>query len=297
MESDCFPLHGIVVLLGILVNALYFASTIKLRRYVRMRSLVGMGFVIGGVVFFTTISWPALHDDYPGWLPATGIVAGFDASLGEHKYKRTLVAFHNAVGSIAEAWLTIRKNDLWDAVPGPADEEGGKNLRKAVLHIQYDPKNPADIVLRGVEPWKLLLGGSIFGGVFVPVGLFLLVRPCLDLVRRVKLGWSGTRSTARIIDIRQDRNYAIRTGKWMPLHFPWIIRAEWVDPKTEGKCVLESGAIWTDPQPLVDIGSPIDVLVDYAGPQIVYAVDTRPFGVKWEAKIIAAPVPKKHHKP
>ena len=82
----------------------------------------------------------------------------------------------------------------------------------------------------------------------------------------------------------------------MPLHFPWMIRAEWVDPKTEGKCVLDSGAIWTDPQPRVAIGSSIDVLVDYSGSGIVYAVDTRPLGAKWEAKTTYPQVSKRHHK-
>lgn len=296
MDSDYFPLHGIVVLLGILVSAFYFASIVILRRYVRVQSLVGMGLVIGGAVFFTTISWPALHDDYPGWLPATGIVAGFDASRSEYEFKRTLVAFHTSAGSIAEAWLRIGRDDLWHAVPGPADEDGKKIFSKAVLHIQYNPQNPGDIALQGAEPWKYLLGGSIFGVVFVPVGLFLLAGPFMDLVRRRKLAWTGTRSTARVVDIRQDRNYAIRTGKWMPLHFPWMIRAEWVDPKTEGKCVLESGAIWTDAQPPVAIGSSIDVLVDYSGSRIVYAVDTRPLGAKWEAKIAYPQVPKHHRK-
>ena len=233
MDSDYFPLQGIVVLLGILVSALYFASIIVLRRYVRMQSLVGMGFVIGGIVFFTTISWPALHDDFPGWLSATGTVARFDKSYGERGRKRTLIAFQTATEGKAEAWLTIQMNDLWNAVPGPPDEDGKKEIGKAILQIQYNPQNPGDVALQGAEPWKYLLGGSIFGGVFVPVGLFLLAGPFMDFVRRRKLAWSGTRSTARIIDIRQDRNYAIRTGKWMPLHYPWMIRAEWVDPKTE----------------------------------------------------------------
>jgi len=296
MDSDYFPLHGIVVLLGILVCALYFASIIILRRYVRMRSLVGMGFVIGGLVFFTTISWPALHDDYPGWLRATGMVSGFDKSSSDGHDKRTLVAFDATAGRRAEAWLWIRTNDLWDAVPGPPDEDGKKDINLAILHIQYNPQNPGDIVLQRAEPWKYLLGGSIFGVVFVPAGLFLLAGPFMDLVRRRKLAWTGTRSTARVVDIRQDRNYAIRTGKWMPLHFPWMIRAEWVDPKTESKCVLESGAIWTDPQPRVAIGSSIDVLVDYSGSGIVYAVDTRPLGAKWEAKITYPQASKHHHK-
>lgn len=296
LDADYFPLHGIVILLGLLVNVLYFASFIVLRRYVRMRSLVGGGFVIGGIVFFTTISWPALHDDYPGWLPATGTVKAFDASLGERKYERTLVGFPTVAGLRAEAWMIIRTNDLWDAVPGPPDEDGKKNLRKAILRIQYNPENLGDIVLQSAEPWKYLLGGSIFGGVFVPVGLFLLAGPFIDLVRRRKLAWTGTRSTARITDIRQDRKYAHRTGKWMPLDFPWMIRAEWVDPKTESKCILESGAIWTDPQPQVAIGSSIDVLIDYSGERIIYAVDTRPLGAKWEAKTTYPQVQKHHHK-
>ncbi len=82
----------------------------------------------------------------------------------------------------------------------------------------------------------------------------------------------------------------------MPLHYPWMIRAEWVDPNSGGKCVLESGAIWTDSEPQVAIGSSIDVLVDYSGERIVYAVDTRPLGAKWEAKIAYPQIPKHHHK-
>jgi hypothetical protein len=261
-----------------------------------MRSIVGTGFVIGGTIFFTTLSWPALHDDYPGWLPATGAVTRFDRSYGERGRKRTLVAFHTAAGSIAEAWLTIDQSYIWHAVPGSADEDGKKDLLKAILHIQYNPQNPGEITLQGAEPWKYLLAGSVFGVVFVPVGLFLLAGPFMDLVRRRKLAWTGTRSTARITDIRQDRNYAHRTGKWMPLHFPWIIRAEWVDPKTGGKCALESGAIWTDSEPELAIGSSIDVLVYYSSERIIYAIDTRSLGAKWEAKIAYPQEWKHHHK-
>jgi hypothetical protein len=179
--------------------------------------------------------------------------------------------------------MYISSNQLWSAAPGPPDDDGRKNLYDAILPIIYDPSNPGDIALRGTEPRNLLIGGLVFASVFWPLGIALLIGPCLGSLRIKRLEWAGTRSEARIIDIKRDSTQANRFGRNSPVEFPWMIQADWLHPQTGAKYLLESGSIWRDPRDLVHVGGAIDVLIDYSRPVVCYALDTLPFGVAKQA--------------
>jgi hypothetical protein len=257
------------------------------------QTVVGIAFFVGGAGFFTMFSWTSLHDDFAGWARTTGTVAGLrdDTCGSDCANIDLLMSYQLASGNEQRSWIKDVSNDVvWNAVDVPPNANGEKHFAGAHLTVLYDPQNPAHAVLEAFERQKGgLLAGLIFGGTFCPIGAGLLYRPFRNVLRKRRLEAFGVRSQATILSIEQNKKHARRAGEYEPLFHPWIIKAEWVHPRTKAKHMMESGPIWGDPKELARVGGPIDLVVVLSNRRIVYALESRLLGEDWTVKILDSP--------
>jgi hypothetical protein len=279
-----FPLVLMIYLVGL---------PILLIKRVPDLTVVGIGFLVGGAGFFTLFSWTSLHDDFAGWSKARGTVLGLrDDTCGGTGCTNIdlMMSYVLAAGKEQRSWIRgVPDHVVWDAVDVAPNANGEKRFAGGHLVVLYDPKKPEHAVLEAVERQRGgLIAGLIFGGSFCPVGVAFLYRPVRNLLRQRRLERSGVRSQATILSIEQNKKRARRAGEYEPLFHPWIIKAEWVHPKTKAKHVIESGPIWGDPKELARVGGPIDLVVILSGSRSVYALESRPLGEAWTVKTLDA---------
>jgi len=283
---------GILVLVGLGVGGGFFLvlMPILLYRGVPQMTLVGIGFVVGGVVFcgvFVGFDIISIHRSHH-WKQVDAVIGRDwkDSSNSDHPELVLRLGFHTASGQIQVAQTHGPEDVVWKAVQATPDENGAKLFRGSRITVLYDPESPKDVVIKAINDARLWPFAVLMGGMFIPTGIALLYKPVRNRVWRKRLLRTGTSFPVTIDDIRQDESHARRSGEDQPMFHPWIIKAEWVDPETKRKHHLLSGPLWDDPQDTFREGGKIDVVMDLRRSPALYALDTRPLGEPWIVKAL-----------
>lgn len=142
------------------------------------------------------------------------------------------------------------------------------------VEVLYMPDNPADAKIKsGMELWFAPCMMILFGGIWIVIWFickkFLPKDPDTDFAKDL-LPTFGETIVANIVSIEQLSRTAPASDD--PLaQAPWIIRAEWNDPKTNKPYRFASKPIPKDPRGRV--GTTINVRVLPSGADI-YEIDT-----------------------
>jgi hypothetical protein len=112
------------------------------------------------------------------------------------------------------------------------------------VQVAYDPNDPTKVQIKEFLPlWlgPMILGflGSIFG----IIGLSFLIYPKLKQKRKSHLLRTGRPVPARITEVSLNQSYKVN-GR-----HPFVIHAQWLDPKTASVKLFRSDNFWYDPQP------------------------------------------------
>jgi hypothetical protein len=136
------------------------------------------------------------------------------------------------------------------------------------VEVYYQPDNPAHAEIKGFfSQWlpALITGfiGTIFGG--IGGGLFLAKIRRKRNVEHLQL--FGRRVKASIVSVDYKTNLRVNGRS------PYVIRCQWLNPRTNELHIFTSDNLWFDPKEYIT-GTSIDVLIDEQNPKKYY-VDTQ----------------------
>jgi hypothetical protein len=119
------------------------------------------------------------------------------------------------------------------------------NMDEAVV-VYFDAKKPDEATISGfLEEWlaPLILGG--IGGVFSAIGWAGFYVNWRREKKSNELMVIGKPILADYVGVGKDFSYKVYE------RFPYVIRAQWINPQTQEVHVFESDHIWFDPSPYI----------------------------------------------
>ncbi len=115
------------------------------------------------------------------------------------------------------------------------------------VQVAYDEADPTKAQIKEFLP--LWLGPIIFwfiGSIFFSIGLGFIIVPRLKERKRNNLRRVGRPIPARITDVSINQSYRVN-GR-----HPFVIYAQWFDPKTASVRLFRSDNFWYDPKPYLN---------------------------------------------
>ncbi|MDA9009319.1 DUF3592 domain-containing protein [Alphaproteobacteria bacterium] len=115
------------------------------------------------------------------------------------------------------------------------------------VQVAYDDADPTKAQIKEFLP--LWLGPIIFwfvGSIFFSIGLGFTIVPYLKERKRNNLRQVGRPIPARITDVSINQSYRVNGRR------PYVIHAQWFDPKTASVRLFRSDNFWYDPEPYIN---------------------------------------------
>lgn len=131
------------------------------------------------------------------------------------------------------------------------------------VELWYNPKNPDEVALSGMESWLLPLIFGIFFLVFGGIGWGGLI---YLFFKKRDIAWLKQQGHAVEADFTGVR---YNTSVKMNGASPFVIQSQWHDKATNKMYVFESDSIWYDPTAFIN-GKTIRVLIDPKNPGLYY---------------------------
>ena len=132
--------------------------------------------------------------------------------------------------------------------------------------VRYDPGNPDHARIDGfLENWFVAMILGILGTVFTGVGAGFGIYGWVQKRNREWLRVNGQRIQAKFTGVDLNRGLKVNGRS------PWVLTAQWQDPKSGLLYAFRSESIWFDPSPYVK-GEALDVLINASKPSM-YWVD------------------------
>jgi len=212
--------------------------------------LVGLGLLVGAFFAVThTLSFRSISKT------AEGVVVDLVESRGDKgsTLYKPVVEWADPAG---------RKRRFTGSVASspPSYSRGEK------VALRYDPSNPESARVDSfMENWFVGLSLSLMGMVFTAIGAGFGIH---GWIRRKNLQWlsaHGTRIQAKFTGV--DVNTRLRVNG----RSPWVLTAQWQDPKSGVVHTFTSDSIWFDPTEFVK-GPTLEVIYNPEKPSI-YTVD------------------------
>jgi hypothetical protein len=196
-------------------------------------SILGVALLFGALVSYQNTS-----DFLADALEVPGIVTDliYDRS-GDSSVYYPVVQFEDATGRLVEFRSSAGSN------PAPYS-------RGEAVSVYYTPGKPESARISGFfSLWGVALIIGSMGGVFLIVGMLMILLPLIHRVRGAKLRASGQRVSARIQSVELNK------GVMMNGRSPYRIVAQWQDPISTKLHVFRSDNLWFDPTDHIPGGS------------------------------------------
>lgn len=128
------------------------------------------------------------------------------------------------------------------------------------VEVLYSADAPADAKIAGITLWLAPIILAVLGGLLSAVGMVMLLVGRLSTRKQIDLRKHGQLVKASVQAVESNPRYAIN-GR-----HPYVIRSQWLNPRTSKVHLFESDNIWFDPSAYIKDQS-IGVYVDSKDPK------------------------------
>lgn len=133
------------------------------------------------------------------------------------------------------------------------------------VEVLYSPQNPAEAKLEGIALWGSSIILAVLGGVFFATGMLIVLVGRMKKRKQARLRIHGQEVKAGIQSVEWNTRISVN-GR-----HPYVIRSQWLNPRTSEVHLFESDNIWFDPSDYLKDES-ISVFIDKKNPK-KYHVD------------------------